>query len=270
MDEFTLEQVEKMTREDEWKIAKAFGKYIRESPPNFYENEKKLPYPKSIILFALVRLLVDENFKKLMEDIEHFERIEDEYISFILKEKNETSAKFLLENLGRPYESIYKAIIPNWIDADELSKKLELIIDNDPNPLIKLEAITAAIKAKALDKKNLRQITLKILDEFKNQLKTNQITDRWFVNHILYGSAINTLAHMGIAEDLPLIDEAINRETILDRTFFYYSYFHHEKSFERLLALLDVLKKEEERENAIFVLDSIDYEWTKELLGVKT
>lgn len=213
----------------------------------------------------------DEDFEKLNEDIEKFERIEDEYISFISKEKNEVSAKFILKNLGRPYESIYKTIIPDWIDADELSKKLKLIIDNDPNPLIKLNAITAAIKAKVLDKKDLRQITLKILDEFKNQLKANQLTDRWFVNHILYGSAINTLAYIGMVEDLPLIDEAINREeTIFDRTFFNYSYFHHEKSFERLLALLDILKKEGERENAIFVLDSIDYEWTKELLGISS
>ena len=53
-------------------------------------------------------------FAKLLKDIEKFERIEDEFISFILRSKNNISKAFLIGQIGRPFKSIYGAITPDW------------------------------------------------------------------------------------------------------------------------------------------------------------
>lgn len=57
---------EKITLEGTWKIAKEFGKLLAENKISLpYEFEDILPYEKSIILLCLVKILKEEDFKKL-------------------------------------------------------------------------------------------------------------------------------------------------------------------------------------------------------------
>lgn len=210
-------------------------------------------------------------FQKLKEDIDKFDRIEDEYIVFVLKEKNDAAAEFLVRQIGRPFESIYRGISIGWPQKKKISSSIIEIINNCQNPLIKLEAIGAAKKSQILGDDRLREKTLEIWKEFKERLKKGQRkNDEWFTNHIVYGASIKTLATIAEVEDLPRIEEAVNRETVMDKNFFYYSYFYSYKSFEKLLSLFDIVTKKEERESVILALDSLDYNWTKEVLRIES
>ena len=65
MKRLTYEEIENMTIEGAWDIAQEFAVFIEDETKGEvslkYEFEDKLPYPKSDILLALLKLLKEEN-----------------------------------------------------------------------------------------------------------------------------------------------------------------------------------------------------------------
>ncbi len=214
----------------------------------------------------------DDVFNTLSEDIENFSIIEKEYFAHIFKNKTPDINAILLNSIGRPYESIYDSISEDSGDIKKLSDALLTLIRDNPNPLIKLKAIGARFRLDASDAPMLRVVTLKILIEARDNTKASRgmtkENDDWFVSEITYLWAINTLVEFGVPEDFTYIQESANREKILARNYHRYSYFFDYKVVEELLSLDDNLEDQEEKENALSALNSLDYKWTKKILGI--
>ena len=213
----------------------------------------------------------DKIFYELEEDISKFERIEEEYVLSILEHRNSISYNFIKTYIGRPFGKVYDYITSDCLTEKEKSI-LEDMIKNNKNSLLKLIAIKGAYHGKFLDTNWLREKVLEMASKFKEELLVeDKEKEDWFVNHILYGNSMNALAIMGNINDLSLIEEAINRDinTIIGRVFYYYSYFHNNLAFGKLISLIDILEKEDEIENARETLDTLDYNWTKEVLKIK-
>jgi len=214
----------------------------------------------------------DDVFEILSQDIENFSIIEKEYFAYIFKKKTPDINTILLNSIGRPYESIYDSISEDGGDIKQLSDALLKLIKDNPNPLIRLKAIEARFRLDAGDASMLRVVTLTILIEARDNTKASRGmtkgNDDWFVSEITYLWAVNTLIEFGIPEDFTYIQEAANREKILARNYHRYSYFFDYKVIEELLSLSDNLEDQEEKENALSALNSLDYKWTKKILGI--
>jgi hypothetical protein len=63
MKKLGTEEIINMTLGQAWDIAGEFGEYIADNPPKFLEFDNVLPYRKDIILLALVKILVKQDFK---------------------------------------------------------------------------------------------------------------------------------------------------------------------------------------------------------------
>jgi hypothetical protein len=214
----------------------------------------------------------DDIFEALSQDIENFSIIEKEYFAHIFKKKTPDINIILLNSIGRPYESIYDSISKDSGDIKQLSDALLKLIKDNPNPLIRLKAIEARFRLDASDVQMLRAVTLSILIEARDNTKavrgmTKENND-WFVSEITYLWAINTLVEFGVPEDFTYIQESANREKILARNYYRYSYFFDYKVIDELLSLNDNLEDQEEKENALSALNSLDYKWTKKILGI--
>jgi hypothetical protein len=210
-------------------------------------------------------------FSLLMDDIYKFERIEDEYFGFLFEKKSDDIKAFLIEQIGRPYEKIYDAITSDWMQKEEVETAVQDVIANNPNNLLKLPAIGAATRMGMISSSLARAAIQKILEAAKTELNKHGITkdnDKWLLHHNTYYRAINTLSEIGDADDLSLIEEATDRETVLKRHFYYYSSFHDIRTVRELYRILDTLRDDEEKANLYQALDSLDYKWTKELLSI--
>jgi len=72
MEKLTPEQIEKMTLNEAWKIAREFGDFIaNRDKPMLIDYEDVLPYSKSDILLALVKILKDEKPELLRRKTEN-------------------------------------------------------------------------------------------------------------------------------------------------------------------------------------------------------
>jgi hypothetical protein len=212
-----------------------------------------------------------DQFTLLMDDIYMFERIEDEYFEFLFKKKSDGIKAFLVEQIGRPYEKIYDAISPDWITKEEVENAIQNVIEHNPNNLVKLPAIGAATRVGMISSLLARAAIKKILDPAKTELKKHGMTrdnDNWLFNQNSYYRAINTLSEIGDADDLSLVEEAINRETVLKRHFFYFIPFHDIRTLRELYRILDTLKDDEEQTNLYRTLELLDYNWTKKTLSI--
>jgi hypothetical protein len=119
----------------------------------------------------------------------------------------------------------------------------------------------------------LRAVTLSILIEARDNTKASRgmtrENDDWFVSEITYLWAINTLIEFGVPDDFTYIQESANREKILARNYHRYSYFFDYKVVQELLDLNDNLEDQEEKDNALSALNSLDYKWARKILGIK-
>jgi hypothetical protein len=215
----------------------------------------------------------DDIFEALSEDIENFSIIEKEYFAHIFKKKTPEINTILLSSIGRPYEIIYDSISEDSGNIKELSNALLDLIKNNPNPLIRLKAIEARFRLDASDAPMLRAVTLSILIEARDNTKASRgmtrENDDWFVSEITYLWAINTLIEFGVPDDFTYIQESANREKILARNYHRYSYFFDYKVVQELLDLNDNLEDQEEKDNALSALNSLDYKWARKILGIK-
>lgn len=216
----------------------------------------------------------DAEFEKISKDIDNFSTIEKEYFSHIFKSKSSDINTILLNNIGRPYEIIYDSITKDRDNVEELSSSLLELINNNPSPLIKLKAIQALIRLSKGDLLALRTKTLAILIEARDNTKVSRgmikNSDDWFVSEITYLWALNTLVEFGVPEDFIYIQEATNREKILARSYHRYSNFFDYIVIEELLSLSENLEDQEEKENALLALNSLDYGWTKKILAIES
>ena len=94
-------------------------------------------------------------------------------------------------------------------------------------------------------------------------------SDDWFTSEIAYLWAINALIEFCNPADFTYIQEATNREKILARTYHRYSNFFDYKVIEELLDLSENLEEQEEKDNAMSALNSLDYAWTKKILDIE-
>lgn len=77
MKELIPEQIENMTLSEAWKIAREFGDFIaNRDKPMLIDYEDVLPYSKSDILLALVKILKDEKPELLRKKTETKNKIE--------------------------------------------------------------------------------------------------------------------------------------------------------------------------------------------------
>lgn len=214
----------------------------------------------------------DDVFETLSQDIENFSIVEKEYFAHIFKKKTPDINTILLNSIGRPYESVYDNISEESGDIKQLSDALLKLIKDNPNPLIRLKAIEAYFRLDRSDVSMLRTVTLTILIEARDNTKASRGmtkgNDDWFVSEITYLWAVDTLIEFGIPEDFTYIQEAANREKILARNYHRYSYFFDYKVVEELLSLNVNLEDQEEKESALSALNSLDYKWTKKILGI--
>ncbi len=66
MKKLTSEQIEKMALQQAWDIAGEFGSFLADYKNiHFYEFEDALPYSKNVILCAILKILAEEDFKKI-------------------------------------------------------------------------------------------------------------------------------------------------------------------------------------------------------------
>jgi len=218
----------------------------------------------------------DKLFEKLSEDIDKFSHVEREYLTHIFKSKSPETKKILMDNIGRPYECIYESIEKDTEDTEKLKIALSQVIKNHENPLVKLKAIGAALEIEVIDAEILRKITLSLLREAREKVKSSRGVSKdkdgadWFVYEITYLGALNTLTKFGVTEDFPLIQEATDREKIITRSYHRYSYFFDHSVFADLLNLTENLEGEEDRKSALDTLNSLDYKWTKKILAIET
>lgn len=215
----------------------------------------------------------DKEFDTLSKDIENFSIIEKEYFGHIFKTKIPEIKTILMDSIGRPYESIYDSITKDTEDKDALGDKLIEVIRTSPNPLIRLKAIEALFRLDVANNDVLRAITLTILVESRDNVKASRgmrnDSDDWFTSEIAYLWAVNALIEFCNPVDFTYIQEATNREKILARSYHRYSNFFDYKVIEELLDLSENLEEQEEKENALSALNSLDYAWTKKVLGIE-
>lgn len=215
----------------------------------------------------------DKEFDTLSKDIDNFSVIEKEYFSHIFKGNSLEIKTTLMDSIGRPYESIYDSITKDIEEKDELGDKLIKVIGNSINPLVRLKAIEALFRLNMANNEVLRAITLTILVEARDKVRASRgMTDDsndWFTSEIAYLWAVNALIEFHNQEDFTYIKEATNREKILARSYHRYSNFFDYKVVEELLDLNENLEEQEEKDNAMSALNSLDYAWTKKILAIK-
>lgn len=86
MKKLTPEQIVKMTLNEAWKIAREFGDFIaNRDKPMVIDYEDVLPYSKSDILLALVKILKDEKSRSLRKKTENGIEIKECVASMIMK-----------------------------------------------------------------------------------------------------------------------------------------------------------------------------------------
>lgn len=215
----------------------------------------------------------DEIFDKLMEDVDGFSTLEKEYLSHIFKEKSEEINKILLESIGGPYECIYENLEINTTDTDTLRNALVDVVKNHENPLIKIQAIITAHKLSLIDDTDLRSKTLEIINFSREKLtatiKGTKDNNEWFPHELTYGRGMRALIEFGNPSDFHLVREEVNREKILYRHYYQYSYFFDYEVFSELMSLIENLEDARETKEASEALDSLDYKWTKKVLAIK-
>lgn len=214
----------------------------------------------------------DKVYEKMSKDIENFSIIEKEYFTHIFKLKNSEINKILLDSIGRPYEIIYDVIDKDTDNVKEIIPLLLKLINEEPSPFIKLKAIEALVRMEEGDRNKLKLAVLKILFEARENVKasrgmTNGSVD-WIVSEIVYLWSLNTLTEFGDRKDLYIIREATNREKIIARSYHRYSHYFTYEALEELLSLSENLEDEKEKENAMSALNTLDYQWSKKILGI--
>lgn len=217
----------------------------------------------------------DESFSILLEDIGKFDRIEFEYLTFILKEEDSTSKEFLLSKIGRPFSVIYETISLDRSDlvCQEINDALALTRDRAVNPLIKILAINALRKLGTINDTSAREDIFKLFIPAREALKKqgSKISkDSAFENRMIYYSAINALADIGNEDDLFFIEESIERETIIHRIFHRYASFYSINSIKRLLTVAETTSNHEEKDDALSSIDTLDFKWSKKLLNIQS
>lgn len=212
----------------------------------------------------------DEVFEKLSKDIDSFSTIEKEYLAHVFKAKTPESKKLLIDSIGRPYEAIYEAIDKETADTETLERALLKVIGEHPNLLVRLKAIEAALRTEVLGKELLRQAVLSILNDAKKGAKQeSRGDDEWIMHEITYTWATNVLVQFHNPDDFALIKEEINREKIITRYYHRYSYFYDYGVFKELMNLTERLEDKKERKSAQSALDTLDYNWTKQVLALE-
>lgn len=209
----------------------------------------------------------------LMEDIIYFENIESEYISVIIKTKTKENSALLLEYIGRPYEKVYEAIDKDWpeLDLEKVKEALEKISKDYPNPILKISAISALRRLGEINDNIARLKTHLILYDIIEILKVTKRThdDKWVGQEIAYSSCVNLLSDIGNPDDLDLIQESIEREIIVSKTYWVLTKFYNINAIKRLLSIKELAVKESERDSARSALEALDNNWSEVVLKIE-
>lgn len=212
-------------------------------------------------------------FSKLLDDINHFGIIEKEYIAFMLSKNDSDAKELLLKNLGRPFESIYKNIKPEWIEITkgDVDKKLSSIVKEHENPLIKLEALGAMFRMNILAKEQVLEIVIPIWKEARETLMGagSRNDDKSFSARMVYYHSLNIFSEIGDAKYFPIIYESINQDPILHRHFGRCTYFHDIGVLRKLFEELELTDDRDEIDDINNTIDTLDYNWAKETLQIK-
>jgi hypothetical protein len=216
----------------------------------------------------------DADFEKLSNDIENFSAIEKEYYAHVLQAKSTEANAVLINSIGRPYDSIYESITKESGNLERLNIALQKLIDESPNTLTRLKAADALLRIGKGDRETIRAAVIGFLITARDNTKASRGmvkgSDDWFVSEITYLWAVDVLIEIGNPRDFQYVREAANREKILARHFSRYADFHGYEVIEELLALSETLENAEERENALSALSTLDYNWTKKVLGIES
>ncbi len=213
----------------------------------------------------------DVAFEQLSEDIDKFNYIEKEYLTHIFKSDDKVIQKKLLVSIGRPHECIYESLQTSTGEVGALERALNQVIVSDPNKLLKLKAIDAALRIGVCERAELHLKTLEILVNSRTIAKAprGEDYDTWFTGELTYGWAVNTLSKFGDVIDFPLIKEAENREKVISRSYRHYGSYQDISVFGELLDLTEILEDPEDKGNTFSTLEDLDYRWSKKILGIE-
>jgi len=212
-------------------------------------------------------------FDLLLEDIGRFESIESGYVSAVIKTKTKDNSAFLLEQIGKPYEKVYEAIDKDWpeLDTAKVKEALEKISKDYPNPMVRIAAISALRRLKAIDDAEARVDTYIILYDVMESLKLAGRTgdDKWIGQELTYSSCINLLSDIGNPKDVDLIEESVEREMIISRTYWRFAKFYDISAIKKLLSIKELITKDSEQESLRNTLEALDNNWSEVVLNIE-